>query len=213
MMNRKTYRRHGGFTLAETMMTMLILVMVGAILVAGVPTAVHAYERVVDAANAQLLLSTTVSRLEEELSTAVEVWMTGEGTSKKLAGFSHYQGGYRIKITNSDGTAAEGAAQKQEKGVCLEYSQRDGRTIEKGAEGKPDDYIWTPDNQMLVTGQTRTNKFYVQFGDISYADGVFTVTELKVMKKNGDTSPMELKEHLKIRTVKTPTEIPVSSTP
>ena len=62
-----------GFTLAETLMAILILLMVTAIVAAGIPVAVNAYNKVVMSANAQLLLSTTITRLRDELGTATDI--------------------------------------------------------------------------------------------------------------------------------------------
>ena len=60
-------RARRGFTLAETLVTVLILLLATAIVAAGLPAAVRAYHDVVDAANAELLLSTTMTALREEL--------------------------------------------------------------------------------------------------------------------------------------------------
>lgn len=62
-----------GFTLAEMLISVLILLMVTSIVAAGVPAAGNAYYRTVDAANSQLLLSTTMTRLRDELGTAKDV--------------------------------------------------------------------------------------------------------------------------------------------
>ena len=69
-----------GFTLAEMLITMLILLMVSSVVAMGVPSAVRAYSKVVDAANAQLLLSTTVTQLRRELSLAKGVKLESNGT-------------------------------------------------------------------------------------------------------------------------------------
>ncbi len=63
-------RNNAGFSLAETLMAVLILLMVSAIVASGMPMAREAYEKAVDAANAQTLLSTTISMLRSELSEA-----------------------------------------------------------------------------------------------------------------------------------------------
>ena len=59
-----------GFSLAETLLAILILLMVSAIVATGIPSAKNAYEKVILGSNAQLLLSTTVTALRNELGTA-----------------------------------------------------------------------------------------------------------------------------------------------
>ena len=59
-----------GASLAEMLITVLILLMVTSVVAGGVPAAVRAYQNAVDAANAYSLLSTTVNALRSEFSTA-----------------------------------------------------------------------------------------------------------------------------------------------
>ena len=68
----------GGFTLAEMLMAVLILAMVSGVVAAGVPLAANAMAKVVDAANAQVLLSTTMTCLRSELETATDVRVDGD---------------------------------------------------------------------------------------------------------------------------------------
>ena len=62
-----------GFTLAETLVTVVILLLATSIIGAGMPAAINAYRSAIDAANAQVLLSATVNALRGELSTARDV--------------------------------------------------------------------------------------------------------------------------------------------
>ncbi len=62
-----------GFSLAEMLMAILILLMVSVIVATGMPAARNAYEKVVVGANAQTMLSTAVTVLRDELGTAWEV--------------------------------------------------------------------------------------------------------------------------------------------
>lgn len=66
-----------GFTLAETLLTVLILMLVSTIVATGVPAAANAYEKVVISANANALLSTTIAALRDELTTAQNVRVIG----------------------------------------------------------------------------------------------------------------------------------------
>lgn len=70
-----------GFTLAETLICVLILLMVTAIIGAAMPAASAAYTKVVDAGNAQVLLSTGITVLRNELSTATKVEVAEDGLS------------------------------------------------------------------------------------------------------------------------------------
>ena len=75
--------RAAGFTLAETLVAVLILLMFTAVVAEGLPAAVSAYRKAVDASNAQILLSTTVDALRGELSTAWDVETDGTTISYK----------------------------------------------------------------------------------------------------------------------------------
>ncbi len=68
--NKQSKRSRGGYTLAEVLMAILILMLATAIVAAGIPAAVRAYNNVVDAANAEVLLSTTMIALRDELGSA-----------------------------------------------------------------------------------------------------------------------------------------------
>lgn len=62
-----------GFSLAETLMAIIILLLVSAIVATGIPVAKNAYEKVVLAANAEVLLSTAELSLRNELGTASDI--------------------------------------------------------------------------------------------------------------------------------------------
>lgn len=83
MTHGKMNRR--GFTITEMLIVLLILMMVTMLLAAGIPLASRAYKKVVDASNAQLLLSTTMTELRDELSFASDVSVSGGVISFKAA--------------------------------------------------------------------------------------------------------------------------------
>ena len=90
-------KKSAGFSLAETLITVLILLMVSAVVAGGVPAAANAYRKAVDAANAQVLLSTTVNALRSELSTA---WGISADTDKNELIYYCARTGARTKIFN-----------------------------------------------------------------------------------------------------------------
>ena len=66
----KKLKKRGGFTLAETLAAVLILLMVSGVVAEGIPAAANVYRGTIDAANAQVVLSTTINALRDELTTA-----------------------------------------------------------------------------------------------------------------------------------------------
>lgn len=67
---KKLVRNERGLTLVEMMVTLVILVLGSTILATGVPAAIDAYGKLVDSSNSQVLLSTVITRLRDELSMA-----------------------------------------------------------------------------------------------------------------------------------------------
>lgn len=74
---KRKLNNQSGFSLAETLLTILILMLVSVIVANGVPVARDAYEKVVIGANAKVLLSTAVSAMRDELATAREIKVNG----------------------------------------------------------------------------------------------------------------------------------------
>ena len=70
---KQTLCDNAGVTLAEMLLAILIMLLVSVIMVGGIPAAKDAYEKVVLASNAEVLLSTAISELRNELGTARDV--------------------------------------------------------------------------------------------------------------------------------------------
>ena len=100
--NKQYNRARRGFTLAEALVTILILLLATAIVAAGLPAAVRAYHDVVDAANAEVLLSTTMTALREELG-STEGFALGDGNALNYYKSSSLQGRRAQLISGSTG--------------------------------------------------------------------------------------------------------------
>ena len=76
---RSKLKSRAGFSLAETLLATLILLLVSLIVANGIPTARTVYNNVIIGANAQTLLSTAVSSLRNELGAAQRVQVDASG--------------------------------------------------------------------------------------------------------------------------------------
>ena len=81
-MSLKIIKGREGFTLGEALVAVIILLLATSIVVAGIPAAIRAYDNVVVASNAEVLLSTTMSALRNELSTAKDITTSSEADKK-----------------------------------------------------------------------------------------------------------------------------------
>ena len=196
-MMRKLFkkRKRSGFTLAETLVAILILLMVSAIVAGAIPTAANVYTKTVDAANAQVLLSTVITVLRDELGTAVSVTVPGGGTA---IDYVNGNDGYRrIKLkvaASSDDEDSEGEGSDElAPGIWLYNGQVD---LDSGA-------ITYVNPRLIVSGKAVTNNLIMTFGSVAKdADGVITFTDLAVNRTDGAT--LAKRDTFRIRTVKKP---------
>lgn len=179
--------RRGGFSLLEMLATMLILLMVSAIVAAGIPSAVQAYEKVTRRANAEMLLSTSVSALRDQLGTASRITVS---TDKKTVTFFSDNTGSYSKIypdpLGSD-TSPSGVLMLQE------YLMP---SLITGSTGVTSDSITPPDPRPLVTHAAATKGLYITYDSISPASpddsedpagkGILKIKNLKVCLKSSD---------------------------
>ena len=168
----KPNRKSAGFTLAETLVAVLILLMVTAVVAAGIPVAINAYYKVVDSANAQVLLSTSITAMRNELEFAKDVEIA-QGDSNLTITFISADTGVKSKIYNSDN------------GVMLHES-----TDVTGSEALP--------ARLLVSDKAATKNLYFKYDSVAYSDGIFTFGGLKVFKV-GATEPVVTVGEFKIR--------------
>ena len=174
-----------GFTLTETLVAVLILVMISA---SALPAALNAYRNAVDAANAQVLLSTTVNALRDELSLAWDVQVCSGDNSTGSWNFKDDPNGY-ILYKSSD-TGSESKIYRENSVIMLQeyndfsekwYDQDTwDQSVVKKQEGRP-----------LVSNAMRRSTGYadpmtVTFKEVSIADNCITFTDLLV-ERNGRT--------------------------
>ena len=91
---KKLRKSRAGFSLAETLIAILILLMVSAIAGGAIPAASQVYTKTVDVANAQILISTAMNMLRNELGTAQEVYLNGNTIIYKYV--------YTYKVKNTE---------------------------------------------------------------------------------------------------------------
>ena len=166
-------RGRGGFTLAETLLAVLILLLVSLVVATGMPAVTNAYNKVILGANAKVMLSTAITALHDEVGTAWDVKEIDGGLSYFSAST-----GAKTKLTkDSDGKIWVEEYMSLKDDLIHDY---DEETLEKKHKDKG--HLLVADSSSLV---------YVTCDDdgISYdsANGIVTIKGLKVCKKSDDS--------------------------
>lgn len=181
----KKMKDASGFTLSETLVAVLILVMISA---TALPAALKAYQNAVDAANAQVLLSTAVDALRSELSTAWDVSVDD---------------GKKITYKSSD-TGAESVISVADHEIMLQEYYRD--TDEGWWDGESDTTTTSP--RPLVPDATRKTtgngekKMVVEYESVSYSGEFVTITGLTVQRDGNSLASMPVDLKIRVMTKK-----------
>ena len=165
---RKAGRNKNGFTLAETLLAVLILLMVSGIVATGIPVARNAYEKVVLAANAQLLLSTTVAELRDEIGTAWDVEVNEEG---QVSYFSATTGAKTTLSLKKEGNPP---------GIWIQdyaSSVQDKDKAESTAYGT---------ERPLVTDAASAKNLYAAYSSVTITGNVIQFQGLKVYRRSNN---------------------------
>ena len=185
-LKRKLNKRKG-FSLTELLAAVLILSMVSAVVAGGIPVAKDAYEKITLSANAQVMLSTAVSALRNELCKASEVKKTDTTVLEYFS--TSIQNYSQISLKDKDGndTTTPGTATDI---VVIQYSHNTG-----SSENPPQPH-------KLVSAKAGDDRLHVVYSSLNYANGVVEIRGLEVVEldSNGDRvgSPRAELDSLKI---------------
>lgn len=160
-MTNTKHRSRSGFTLAETLVAMLLMSFVGLIVTGGIAMSARVYGRIVERSNAELLLSTTLLELRDQLDRVNEVQLSGTTLASYRESTSNWK-----KLSLSQGI------------FVTEYK---GYSV-TGASSKS----FSP--QPLVTDEAAGKSLYATYTSITYENGNFVITGLKVCKKDTTTA-------------------------
>ena len=176
------------FTLAEALIAILIMLLVSAIMVAGIPVAIRAYDNVVIASNAEILLSTGMAALRNELSTAKEITADNRDGDQGIRFFNEATGSTsRIFIQNND------SANPDTSDIMFQKYALDGIILdETDSEKFSDDVKAAYQNAVrLVSPEAsdKDKKLHITYDSVDYSDGVVVFTNLRVLRKDGAETP------------------------
>ncbi len=183
---KKKFKNKKGFTLAETLITVLILLLVSSIVAAGIPAAASAYTNAIDAANAQALLSTTINALRRELSTA---WDVKQTEANKAISYNRSETGSFANMSLDDNGTI----------MIQEYygDESEGYKI-------TDQHPLISDPVSLKDDKDdKGYRLTVKCSAISCVDGVVTVKDVSVTRGIGGTEITRLPKDLTIRVLNT----------
>ncbi len=170
---KKKIRGSRGFTLVEALTAILIMLMASSIVVAGIPAARNAYEKVVVASNAEVLLSTTITTLRNELGMADEIELGSGDSAGEITYYNPSVGAYsKISPAPAGGTDPEGTI------LLSRYAAPPGAAASEASSAP----------RRLVSKEASTAELYVTYGSVTYnADaGIITFEDLKVLKEKGN---------------------------
>jgi len=165
-------RARDGFTLAETLLAVLIMLLVTVIVATGMPAVMNAYNKVILGANAKVMLSTAITALHDEIGTAWEV------ENPPVSETDNTPDTTKLVYFNAD------------KGAQSSISLDNGKSIQI------QDYL--PSDSDLIYGEgaksgeayhlvaDKNARMYVTYDSINYANGIVTISGLKVCKKSDE---------------------------
>ena len=154
-------RRSSGFTLSETLVAIIILLLVTSTVAVGIPMASNAYEKIVVSANAEVLLSTTMTCLRDELCTATDV--TLDGTT--------------INYTSSNGSKSRIYLDADGEGICI----REYIGVSDSADF----------DHPLVSKEASNKNLHMTYTVESYTGGVIRFKDLTVLKGDSTVTELE----------------------
>ena len=170
-----------GFTLAETLLALLILLLVSIIVATGIPAARNAYEKVVMGSNAQVLLSTAVNELRGELGTATDVEIV---EVKGQIGVSYISPATGVLTRIYTGTDPERDSVTNTI-LVTEYTEFVKDNEGKTAEGA---------TKALVSAAASTKDMYVTFNNVTYEGGIVSFSGLEVRRTSNNDVLATLKK-------------------
>ena len=155
--------RKSGFTLAETLLAMMLLLIASALLASGIPVAFNAYKKVTLTAEANVLISTTMTELRDKLAFSEDVTVEGKsvvftsnnGRNYTLSFDSDREGLYLLDSSDTD------------------YDPKNG-----------DAYI--SDSHMLVSDEAAVRELCVDYSEVRIAGNVLIFENLNVYRKGDD---------------------------
>ena len=121
-----------GFSISEMLIAIAIMLMVTSVVAGGIPVAIRAYTNITDTADCELLLSTALSDLRDELSTARNISVNGNKisyidskTKTRCYLTSSSEGGIKKTVVGAEGSSNLVASEKLLDGIHLEYTIAD----------------------------------------------------------------------------------------
>ena len=161
---KRKLKNRKGFTLAETLLAVLILMLVSVIVARGIPVAKNVYQNVVLAANAQDILATAVSNLRDELGTSWDVRVDDNYNAASGTYVTYFSAdtGARSKIFLGD--SADG-----DKEIML---QKNVAVSDLGIKNNAGSTAYA---LVSDSGATDLNRLYVKYSGVSYNKADHTV--------------------------------------
>jgi Tfp pilus assembly protein PilV len=173
-----------GMTVLETLISMFILMMVTVVVATGIPTAANAYSKVLDSANAQILLSTAMTKLRNELETADNIKVDGKAidgmveeklSGKKITYTTNSYGESMIYLNQKSGHGHINAVR------LWEY------IIGEATDAAQDDAVSNNINRLLVSQKASNDNLYLTYDYITYKKGTNYITFEGLVVKKKDT--------------------------
>ena len=184
--------KKSGFTLAETLLAVLILLLVSTIVATGIPVAKNAYEKVILASNADVLLSTTINALRNELGTAQDVETVSTDNSDVKTVITYYNKSAQTISKICLKSNLPGTVDTSDPNGTIMYQRYADTSLSK-----------VGDAARLVSKAASNKNLYVTYQSVEYENGIITFNKLGVYRESDTNAenPLASRETVSIRVI------------
>ena len=188
----KKIRQTKGFSLVELLAATLILLLVTSIVAQGIPLAQRAYKRSVDLANAQLLLSTAITILRDDLGMANNITFQGaEATENGGPTLQYSNARSGVKRISAKMKVVGSIPDNSDDNVLHNYDIKMLNTVPVLVDKKTSDTdvgnTTLADALGISWALSEKQGLYLSFDSISVDDsGIISIHNLKVIKDGYD---------------------------